>query len=238
MLGKWLDDEQERFIKAMELFPKDWNKITAYVGTRTKQQVQSHAQKYQRHLEDAKLKYDLFHYWADDEQDRTQRIKRKRVPINYSTFSGNLTKSSSTSTRRSVEGGTVKKCKIDKSQDHSALPEQHENWKVNQDIATDNMCSGTIFSSPGSVSSSEVSTIGSQDTNNDEDAAKLLVSLRTADLRINNRNKVVSGTSTGSLTEGPQRPVIYKYVLGPVYSYPNNSRRMEVGLPVFFYPPK
>ena len=75
---------------------------------------------------------------------------------------------------------------------------------MNQDIATDNMCSGTIFSSPGSVSSSEVSTIGSQDTNNDEDAAKLLVSLRTADLRINNRNKVVSGTSTGSLTEGPQ----------------------------------
>ena len=109
---------------------------------------------------------------------------------------------------------------------------------MNQDTATDNMCSGTIFSSPGSVSSSEVSTIGSQDTHNDEDAAKLLVSLRTADLRINNRNIVVSGTSTGPLTEGPQRPVIYKYVLGPVYSYPNNSRRMEVGLPVFFYPPK
>ena len=35
MLGKWLDDEQERFIKAMELFPKDWNKITAYVLVKT-----------------------------------------------------------------------------------------------------------------------------------------------------------------------------------------------------------
>ena len=29
--GKWSDDEQERFIKALELFPKDWNKITEYV---------------------------------------------------------------------------------------------------------------------------------------------------------------------------------------------------------------
>ena len=30
-LGKWLDDEQERFLKAMELFPKNWDKITSYV---------------------------------------------------------------------------------------------------------------------------------------------------------------------------------------------------------------
>lgn len=62
MLGKWLDDEQERFIKAMELFPKDWNKITAYVLVKTifqhrleqEQTTGSEScQKYQRHLEDA-----------------------------------------------------------------------------------------------------------------------------------------------------------------------------------------
>lgn len=31
-VGKWLDDEKERFIKALELFPKDWDKITEYVS--------------------------------------------------------------------------------------------------------------------------------------------------------------------------------------------------------------
>lgn len=62
-LGEWSKEEQARFLEAIKLYHKDWNLVTQHVifhlrgfirqiGTRSKQQVQSHAQKYQKHLDD------------------------------------------------------------------------------------------------------------------------------------------------------------------------------------------
>uniref|UniRef100_A0A7S1KNH7 Myb-like domain-containing protein n=1 Tax=Percolomonas cosmopolitus TaxID=63605 RepID=A0A7S1KNH7_9EUKA len=44
--GTWTDDEHERFIEAMKLFQKgNWKDIARHVGTRTRVQCASHAQK-------------------------------------------------------------------------------------------------------------------------------------------------------------------------------------------------
>jgi SHAQKYF class myb-like DNA-binding protein len=42
----WSNDEHERFIKALQLYNRDWRKIETYVGTKTVVQIRSHAQKY------------------------------------------------------------------------------------------------------------------------------------------------------------------------------------------------
>eukprot|EP00775_Hariotina_reticulata_P007742 gene7742-7941_t len=42
----WSNDEHERFIKALQLYNRDWKKIETYVGTKTVVQIRSHAQKY------------------------------------------------------------------------------------------------------------------------------------------------------------------------------------------------
>lgn len=44
--GRWTDEEQQRFLKAMELFGNSWNQVKEYIGTRTTAQIRSHAQKY------------------------------------------------------------------------------------------------------------------------------------------------------------------------------------------------
>lgn len=43
--GRWTDEEHERFLEGIELYSKDWKKVTAHVGTRISAQVRSHAQK-------------------------------------------------------------------------------------------------------------------------------------------------------------------------------------------------
>ena len=47
----WTEDEHDRFIEAVKLFGKDWAKITAHVGTRSRQSVYSHAQKFRKRVE-------------------------------------------------------------------------------------------------------------------------------------------------------------------------------------------
>lgn len=43
--GRWSAEEHKRFMKAIELYGKDWKKVQQYVGTRTSAQSRSHAQK-------------------------------------------------------------------------------------------------------------------------------------------------------------------------------------------------
>lgn len=49
--GRWAPDEHARFIKAIQLFGKDWRKIEKYIGTRSGSQIRSHAQKHFLKLE-------------------------------------------------------------------------------------------------------------------------------------------------------------------------------------------
>ena len=44
--GRWTHDEHTRFLRGLELFGKNWTKVTEVVGSRTNIQVRSHAQKY------------------------------------------------------------------------------------------------------------------------------------------------------------------------------------------------
>ena len=47
----WTEEEHERFIEAVRLFGKDWGRITSYVGTRSRQSVYSHGQKFRLRVE-------------------------------------------------------------------------------------------------------------------------------------------------------------------------------------------
>jgi SHAQKYF class myb-like DNA-binding protein len=44
--GPWSEDEEARFLKALELFGRNWSQIAAYIKTRDKSSIRSHAQKY------------------------------------------------------------------------------------------------------------------------------------------------------------------------------------------------
>jgi len=44
--GRWTDEEHARFLEALHLYGKNWNKVHIYVGTRSSAQTRSHAQKY------------------------------------------------------------------------------------------------------------------------------------------------------------------------------------------------
>ena len=44
--GSWTHDEHTRFLRGLELFGKNWTKVTDVVGSRTNIQVRSHAQTY------------------------------------------------------------------------------------------------------------------------------------------------------------------------------------------------
>ena len=40
-VGKWTDQEQDRFVNAVRMYGKDWQKITDHVGTRNIQSVRN-----------------------------------------------------------------------------------------------------------------------------------------------------------------------------------------------------
>ena len=41
--GKWNDDEHTKFLDALRMYGKDWNKIQRHIGTRTIVNIRSHS---------------------------------------------------------------------------------------------------------------------------------------------------------------------------------------------------
>jgi SHAQKYF class myb-like DNA-binding protein len=46
--GKWTCEEHNRFLEALELYGNIWKKVEDYIGSRSRAQIRSHAQKYFR----------------------------------------------------------------------------------------------------------------------------------------------------------------------------------------------
>eukprot|EP00826_Nyctotherus_ovalis_P022512 TRINITY_DN1743_c0_g2_i10.p4 TRINITY_DN1743_c0_g2~~TRINITY_DN1743_c0_g2_i10.p4 ORF type:complete len:126 (-),score=30.17 TRINITY_DN1743_c0_g2_i10:499-876(-) len=64
-VGKWTEDEHERFLKAIKIHGNLWKKVGDCVGTRSCAQIRSHCQKYFRRKRNMKLQ----------ELRRTNRLK-------------------------------------------------------------------------------------------------------------------------------------------------------------------
>lgn len=47
-IGKWTEEEHQRFLKAIEVYGNQWKKVRDCVGTRSCAQIRSHCQKYFR----------------------------------------------------------------------------------------------------------------------------------------------------------------------------------------------
>lgn len=111
--GKWTDDEQQRFLDALLLYPKDWNKITKHVMIwalyywRSEREQSSRFRVMRKSIRNTlKTRYFIVEvlycrtqgisycitgqmrlpfgvFSLNSSQDRSHRIRRKRVPINY-----------------------------------------------------------------------------------------------------------------------------------------------------------
>ena len=46
----WTDEEHDRFLDAVRLYGRNWAEITRYVGTRSRQSVYSHSQKFRKRV--------------------------------------------------------------------------------------------------------------------------------------------------------------------------------------------
>lgn len=44
--GRWTDEEHAKFLEALQIYGKNWNKVHKHVGSRSSAQTRSHAQKY------------------------------------------------------------------------------------------------------------------------------------------------------------------------------------------------
>ena len=44
--GRWTDEEHDRFLEALRIYGKDWDKIEKHIGTRDAAHARSHAQKF------------------------------------------------------------------------------------------------------------------------------------------------------------------------------------------------
>lgn len=44
--GVYTEEEEKKFLEALEMFGRDWNKVTAHIGTRDAHSIRSHAQKH------------------------------------------------------------------------------------------------------------------------------------------------------------------------------------------------
>jgi SHAQKYF class myb-like DNA-binding protein len=51
VLGRWSDEEHYKFLEALRIYGKDWDKIQAHIGTRDAAHCRSHAQKFLIKLE-------------------------------------------------------------------------------------------------------------------------------------------------------------------------------------------
>ena len=58
--GRWSKNEHKRFLEAIKLYGKNWQKVHKYVGTRNPTQARSHAQKYFAKLERSRISSDEF----------------------------------------------------------------------------------------------------------------------------------------------------------------------------------
>ncbi|GLD92321.1 hypothetical protein PINS_up000854 [Pythium insidiosum] len=73
----WTDDEHERFLQGLEMFPRGpWKRIAEHVATRTTRQTMTHAQKYRQKIARFREGRDLQSI-AQRRQHRDDRLRRR-----------------------------------------------------------------------------------------------------------------------------------------------------------------
>jgi len=89
-LGKWNKTENDKFMKALEKYGKNWNLIHKFVGTRSMSQIRSHAQKLFLGMSKNEIKSfekeleNRFEFFCNGEENR-ERKKERRSSMKTST---------------------------------------------------------------------------------------------------------------------------------------------------------
>ena len=85
--GRWTDQEHQRFLRGLNVYGKDWKKISAYIETRDREQTRTHAQKYFRKIarlcekHDADVPADLLSTAKDDRPWEYGEHDLRKLPI-------------------------------------------------------------------------------------------------------------------------------------------------------------
>lgn len=73
----WSEDEHDRFLRGLELFPRGpWKDVAEFVGTRTARQTMTHAQKYRQKIERCKFERSI----TDAKQPQSPRPAKHIAP--------------------------------------------------------------------------------------------------------------------------------------------------------------
>lgn len=89
-LGRWTQDEHERFLAGLKLYGKNWYKVQQHVGTRKAEQVRSHAQKFFKLMKKTGTKVEIYEpveqepvllFKVEKHNKRTQKMLDKESMI-------------------------------------------------------------------------------------------------------------------------------------------------------------
>eukprot|EP00347_Sterkiella_histriomuscorum_P017464 403349266 len=197
--GRWTDEEHAKFLVALQLFGKNWNKVHKHVGTRSSAQTRSHAQKYFNKL---------MRRGTKEATEELQLLTRKdsllKTSIDESTMDGSANQNSS-----SINGGAganQNSYQVSPSSKNSPLPRVlcSEDLNIKVNLRPNSYPSPILSQPPQIVHNGQ--TVDEDILDEDEDADQVQDddSLGSNDLRLNKQKSKKIKKCSNNLSKSPK----------------------------------